>query len=146
MSLRPASPYELAALGFKKLSPEEYAARQADYDAQMKRIPDRIRERYEARLAGGWQPALAFEDALHHGANVGNRREATIQQMTIGASALARDWEHSETFVSLWNAMFPDAGRVSGFACPCVIELGDGRTASVAAEWSLFLAQRKADA
>lgn len=144
--IKPATPEELAKLCFKPLSSDEHAKRQAEYDAQIEAIPARIRERYEARLAAGWQSAFAAEDALHYAARVGSDREATIQQMTIGASALARGWQHSEAFVECWNAMFPDASRVSGFACPCTIDLPNGQRAAIAAEWTLFLTQSKADA
>lgn len=144
--MKPATPEELAKLGFKPLSPADLAKRQTEYDAQIEAIPVRIRERYEARIAAGWQPAFAAEDALHRAAQIGSNHEATIQQMTIGASALARGWQHSEAFVGCWNAMFPDAALVSGFACPCTVDLPNGQRAAIAAEWSLFLAQRKADA
>lgn len=147
MKFHPLSNTELKRMGFlRDKSPAEREQQKQDYNAQIEMIPHRIRERFEARLANGWGPQFAFEDAVHHAANVGDNREATIQQMTLGASELARGWEHSDVFVAHWNAMFPDAARVSGFACPCTVDLPDGRRAAIAAEWSVFLAQRKADA
>lgn len=137
---------DLAAMGFKSFTAEERAAEDQKREAQMDAITATVRARAEARLAGGWQPDFAFEDAVNAAANIGSSREATIQMMTLACARLARGWDHSPAFVSWWNRLFPDAAQVSGFACPCTIDLPNGERAAIIAEWSTFLAQRKADA
>jgi hypothetical protein len=145
-NIKELSAEDLAAMGFRGFTPEEHAKEQRRREAQMDTITASVRERAEARMAAGWQPDFAFEDAVNAAANIGSGREATIQMMTLACLRLARGWEQSSAFVSWWNRLFPDAAHVSGFACPCTLNLPNGQRAAIIAEWSTFLAQRKADA
>lgn len=137
---------DLEKLGVTPMSAEQMAAEQERRDRQIERIADRVRERVASRLATGWKLDFAFEDALHFATDVGSRHEATIQMVTLAGGKLARGWEHSAAFVRWWNALFPYADHVAGFACPATIDLPNGQRGAFIATWSGFLADRRGDA
>lgn len=139
MKARELTPEDLQAMGFKEQSPAERAASAVEYEAQIDAIAARIRESAEAKIAAGWATDNAFDAAVHAAADSDKTTEATIKQMTLAASALARGWTHSEAFVLWWNALFPTADRVQGFACPATIDMPDGRRVGVIASWSGYL-------
>lgn len=115
---------------------------QAQYDAQVNAIAREWRALVDQRIASGWAPVFACDDAANRAARAGKRDEATIQMMTYAAGELyqATDWAHVADFVAWWNARFPAAPRLDGhdFAMPCIIEMPDGRTAAIASSWSAF--------
>lgn len=112
---------------------------QAEYEAQIARITAIIKRGVEIRIEGGATPDAAFEQLVNYAAGIPGRDEATIQMMTLAAGDLARGWEHSAEFVKWWNATFPDANRVQGFACPATINLPNGQRAAIAAPWSVYM-------
>lgn len=137
---------DLEALGVTPMSDDQMASERKRRDEHIVRIADRVRDRVASRLAAGWNINFALEDALHYATDVGTRREATIQMVTLAGGKLARGWEHSEAFVRYWNALFPFADLVEGFACPATIDLPNGQRGAFIATWSGFLAERRADA
>lgn len=115
---------------------------QEQYDARTKTVAHEWREFSDQRIASGWAPEFAFDDAANRAARIGKRDEATIQMMTFAAGELyqAADWPHAAAFTAWWNARFADAPRLADhdFAMPCIVEMPDGRTAAIASPWSAF--------
>ena len=118
---------------------------QEQYDAQVNAIAREWRELINQRVAGGWAPAFACDDAANRAARTGKRDEATIQMMTQAAGWISyppsklMDWPHTDAFRAWWNARFPDCPRLDGydFAAPCFVEVG-GQRAAIISTWSAF--------
>lgn len=129
----------LAAMGFGKRSPEEYAELGRQRDAQMEAMAKRIREAIEARINMGWEQAHAFDAAVHEAADSNKQNEATLQMMVLVCATLARGWRYSEPFVEWWNSLFPGSIRCQGFANPAVVELENGKAAGIITTWSAYM-------
>lgn len=117
---------------------------QAEYEADIMAIARDWRRLVEERVAAGWEPTFAFDEAADRAAKVGTNDEATIQMMTRAAGALAYPgskevWQHSDAFRAWWNARFPLAPNLEGydFRAPCLFEAGELRT-GIIATWSCF--------
>ena len=117
---------------------------EADREAAITRAALDLRAFADTRIAAGWAPAFAFEDAANKAAHIDSPAELTVQMMTLAAGQLYADdaWPQRDQFVSWWNARFPDAPRVGSaidLAMPCMIDIGGAR-AAIAATWSAFCA------
>jgi hypothetical protein len=116
---------------------------QAQYETDIPAIARVWMGLVDARVAAGWTPEFAFDDASNRAAKVGTDDEATIQMMTRAAAHIAYPpsselgWPHRNAFVAWWNARFDDAPRLDDydFAAPCLLEVGD-QTAAIIATWS----------